>query len=64
MSNNNRNKSIFKYEQIQRKLEQQLNDNKEYFKKLEFDHKNYKKNIESSIIWKFTKFLDKLFGKI
>ena len=48
---------------IQSKLEYQLNATEEYLKKLEFDYKNYKKNIESSMIWKFAKFLDKLFRK-
>jgi SAM-dependent methyltransferase len=59
----NLNISIDQYVETQRKLEDQLYTSEENLKKLEFDHRNYKQVIESSKIWKFAKFLDKLFGK-
>jgi hypothetical protein len=63
LTNQNTNQSVSEFIKIQRKLEEQLNFSEEHLKKLEFDHKNYKNNVENSRIWKFVRFLDKLFGK-
>ena len=63
LTNKNMDQSTSEFIKIQRKLEDQLNFREDHIKKLEFDHKNYKNNIENSIIWKFVRFLDKLFGK-
>ena len=63
LTNQNTNQSVSEFIKIQRKLEEQLNFSEEHLKKLEFDHKNYRNNIENSRIWKFVRFFDKLFGK-
>ena len=55
--------STFEFMEIQRKLEDQHNFSEDYIKKLEYDQENYKNNVENSIIWKFVRFLDKLFHK-
>ena len=63
LSNKNMEQSTFEFMEIQRKLEDRLNFSEESFKKLEFDHENYKNNVENSIIWKFVRLLDKLLHK-
>jgi hypothetical protein len=63
LTNKNKNSSISEFMEIQRKLEDQLNFREESFRKLEFDHKIYKNNVENSIIWKFVRLLDKLLHK-
>ena len=63
LTNNDMDQSTSEFMKIQRKLEDQLNFSEDHIKKLEFDHKNYKNNVENSIIWKFVRFLDKLLGR-
>ena len=63
LTNKNMEQSTIEFMKIEKKLEDQPNFSEESFKKLEFDYNNYKNNVENSIIWKFVRFLDKLFHK-